>query len=583
MSLIGIDLGTTYSVMATIQNGKPVLIPNAEGNDLTPSVVGFDAENHLFVGDLALERAVFDPKGTVQSVKRKMGRDYVYRVHGHDYSPVTISSFILEKLKKDAQQCLEQEITDAVITVPAYFNDVARQATKQAAEIAGLQVVRIINEPTAATLAYGMGKNEGELVMVWDLGGGTFDVSILEFSGGVYEVKATAGDTALGGDDWRDLIKQTLSLEFCKGWGEAMGRHPEIEYRILIAAEEAKTKLSAENSVEVTLPALMGRNERWKSLKIKIARSEFEAWSRSLCDRMLLPAKRALKDAKVRPQDLDRVILVGGATRMPMVRERIAQFTGKNPYVDIDPDKAVAVGAAIQAGIIEGSLKKAILVDVIPLSLGIETQGGICTRLIERNSKVPIAKDRIFTTAFNNQSEVDIHILQGEREMAKQCVSLGKFTLTDIPTAPKGTPKIDVTFSVDHNGILDVSAREVYTGGEQKMTIRSTKLDSAEIKKLIEEGKQYRKSDQAMKEHIMSRARLDRLIQAAKQGLEEMGASIVSTHDSAMTALLEEADDLLDEGDVSAIQSVSDRLKGAMDKLTKEWKRSGGNADVLSK
>ena len=583
MAVIGIDLGTTYSVMAYIKGGAPTMIPNAEGNDLTPSVVGFDSENHVFVGALALDRAVFDPKGTVQSVKRKMGTDIVYSIHGHDYSPVTISSFILEKLKKDAQNHLGEEITDAVITVPAYFSDVARQATKQAAEIAGLRVVRIINEPTAATLAYGIGQKEGELVMVWDLGGGTFDVSILEFSGGVYEVKATAGDVALGGDDWRDLIKQTLSLEFCKGWGEALGRHPEIEYRILVAAEEAKLKLSAEDSITVTLPALMGRDEQWKSLKIKIVRQEFEAWSRPLCDRMLLPAKRALKDAKVKPQDLDRVILVGGATRMPMVRERIAQFTGKNPYVDIDPDKAVAVGAAIQAGIIEGSLKKAVLVDVIPLSLGIETQGGICTRLIERNSKVPISKDRIFTTAYDHQPEVELHVLQGEREMAKHNVSLGKFTLTDIPTAPKGEPKVNVTFSVDHNGILNVSAREVYTGGEQKMTIRSTRLGSTEIKKRIEEAKQYRESDQAMKEHIMSRAKLDRLVQAAKQGLEEMRTPIGAAHASAIMALLEEADDLLDEGDVLAIQSISERLKGAMDKHYKEWKEACGNADVLSK
>lgn len=582
MTVIGIDLGTTYSVVASIQNGKPVLIPNAEGNDLTPSVVGFDADHHVFVGDLALERAIFDPKGTVQSVKRKMGTDHVYSIHGHNYSPVTISSFILEKLKKDTKNHLGQDVTDAVITVPAYFSDIARQATKHAAEIAGLRVVRIINEPTAATLAYGMEQKEGELVMVWDLGGGTFDVSLLEFSGGVYEVKATAGDVALGGDDWRDLIKQVLVKEFCKEWGEALGRHPEIEHRILVTAEEAKIKLSGQNSVEAILPTLMSREGRWKSIKTVITRSEFEIWSQPLCDRMLLPAKRALKDAKVKPQDLDRVILVGGATRMPMVRQRIAQFTGKDPYVDIDPDKAVAIGAAIQAGIIEGSLKKVVLVDVIPLSLGIETQGGICTRLIERNSKVPISKDRIFTTALDNQSEVDIHVLQGEREMANHNVSLGKFTLTDIPMASKGEPKVNVTFSVDHNGILHVSAQEVYTGQKQKMTIRSTKLDNEEIKKLIEEAKQYRESDQAMKDQIMSRVQLDRLICTAKQSLEEIGA-LHSEQYLKIAALLEEAEDLLDGGETFAIKSISEKLKETMDTLYKEWKEASGDADVLSR
>lgn len=580
MAVIGIDLGTTYSVLSYIREGRPTIIPNAEGEDLTPSVIGFDQENHLFVGGLARERSVLDPKGTVASIKRKMGTDYLCKIHGKEYTPVQISSLILGKLKKDATSFLGEEVTGAVVTVPAYFSDVARQATKNAAEIAGLKVLRIINEPTAATLAYGMNQKEGELVMVWDLGGGTFDVSILEFSGGVYEVKATCGDTQLGGDDWRDVIQENLLKTFRNSWGESLSKHPEICHRLLTASEQAKIELTTKKTVTVMLPSLWSKEDHWKSVRVSIDRSQFEEWSRPLLEKLLIPAQQALKDAKIKIKDLDKVILVGGATRMPMVRQEIANFTGKAPYVDIDPDKVVAMGAAVQAGVLEGSLKGIVLVDVISLSLGVETEGGIFTRLIPRNSKVPISKDRIFTTAFDNQPEVVTHVLQGERELAQYNVSLGEFTLADIPDAPKGIPKINVTFSVDVNGILNVRAKEVYTGCEEEMTIRSTRLQSEDLQKMIEEAKEHHEGDQKIKEKIMSRVECDRLIQAAKQSLEEMG--IKNSHEdfNKIEALINEGEEKVVEGSYEELKGISKKIKEMMDALYKKWKKKRSSENV---
>lgn len=571
MAVIGIDLGTTYSVMAYVKDGIPTIIPNAEGGHLTPSVVGFDRNGHFFVGEFAASRAILDTRGTIASIKRKMGTNYTVNVHGHEYTPVMISSFILGKLKKDAESRLREEVKEAVVTVPAYFSDIARQATKNAAEVAGLKVLRIINEPTAATLAYGLDQKEGELVMVWDLGGGTFDVSILEFAGGVYEVKATCGDMQLGGDDWRDILTQYLVEEYQMVWGKA--DHPETFHRIVCASEEVKKELTSKESVSVVMPHPRGLRCGKKVLKVAVERAQFEGMTRHLCDRLIGPARQALKDAGIKKTELDKVIMVGGATRMPMVRQRVAEFVGKEPFVDIDPDEVVAIGAAIQAGVLTGSMKEVVLVDVIPLSLGIETQGGVFTKLIERNSKVPISKDRIFTTASDNQPEVDIHVLQGERALVEQNVSLGKFTLSGIPEAPKGMPRINVTFSVDVNGILNVLAEDVYTGNEREMVVRSDRLGEADIAKLVEEAERHHESDQQIKEKIVARVELDRLIQAAKRSLDELDVQGDTDLGVEAEGLIEEAERLMEKGETSELKGISKKIEEVMDAIYKKWKR----------
>jgi len=502
MTVIGIDLGTSNSVISYIKDGIPTIIPNAEGKSLTSSVVGFDKAGRIYIGESAKYRK------TISAFKRKMGTDTVYCVYGHKYTPTMLSSFILQKLKHDAEKFLGEAVNEAVITVPAYFTDIARQETQNAGEIAGLKVLRIINEPTAATLAYGFEQKEGESVMVWDLGGGTFDVSILDFSDGIYEVISTSGNIHLGGNDWTDAIYDE----------NIFGKIPKNSYirdpkhlRIFELLEFAKIELTTKKSAAININAK----------KITINRSHFETLTSHLCDQIVQCVHQALKDAKIQPKDLDKIILVGGATRMPKIRRLVMELTGKQPYVDIDPDIVVAMGASIQGGILSKTLKKTLLVDVIPLSLGIETQGGIFAKLISRNSKIPIAKEQIFTTAFDNQTEVDIHILQGERKIAKHNISLGKFTLTEISEAPKGVAKITVTFSIDINGILHVTAKDIYSENELTIAVQSKRLNASDIAKLIQEAKRHYNSDQKDQKKINAPIKLDQMIEAVEKSLKE--------------------------------------------------------------
>lgn len=573
MAVIGIDLGTTFSVMAYIKDGVSTVIPNAEGKPLTPSVVGFDDENHVYVGDLAVDQAVLDPQGSIVSVKRKMGTDAVCYIHGQEYTPVMISSFILGKLKQDAQAFLGEEVNEAVITVPAYFSDIARQATKNAAEIAGLKVLRLINEPTAATLAYGLDQKEGGLVMVLDLGGGTFDVSILEFADGVYDVRSTCGNVQLGGDDWTNTIYEYLLKKLQDKWDVSYVDDSDMCHRILVLAESAKKELTLQESVVVQLPAILNKNKHWQSEKVTIKRSQFEALTHHLCDQIIKPLQQALKDARIQPKDLDKVVLVGGATRMPMIRRLVTKVTGMQPFVDIDPDKVVGLGAAVQAGVLTGSLEKVILVDVIPLSLGVEAQGGVFARLIKRNSKIPVSKDRIFTTAFDSQTEVDIHILQGERELAEYNISLGKFIFSDLPALSKGMAKINITFSIDVNGILTVFVKDIYSETEEKIVVQSDKQVAIDIEKMIQQAEKYKKSDKEAIKKIMAQIELNRLIEATKQSLEEINISNDSNDCLEIEALLQEANSLMQEDKTEEIILMSNKIKELMDVIYKKWRR----------
>jgi len=470
--VIGIDFGTSNSVMAYIKDGMPTIIPNAKGKLLTPSLIGFDKDGRIYVG----EEAKAAKLKTISSFKRKIGTSTVYSVYGREYTPTMLSFFILHKLKHDAEQFLEKVVNETVITVPAYFTDKARQEIESAAEIAGLRVLRIINEPTAAILAYGFEQKENEFVMVWDLGGGTFDVSIMEFADGIYEVKSTSGNVQLGGNDWTDAIYDENIL----------GKIPKISHVDDFGIDPAIFKTLEFAKIELTTKelAVICLNER----EIIIRRSQFEMFTRNLCDQMVQCVERALQDAGTEPKDLDKIILVGGATRMPMIQKLVVELTGRQPYVDIDPDVTVAMGAAIQGGILSGALKKSLLVDVVPLSLGIETEGGVFTRVIPRNSKIPVSKDQIFITAIDNQREVDIHVLQGEQGLAKDNISLRRFTLSGIPEMERGVAKINVTFSIDINGILHVAAKDIYSENEIAIAVRSNRLSAGDIEKLIEQA-----------------------------------------------------------------------------------------------
>lgn len=570
---IGIDLGTTYSVMAYLKEGVPTIIPNAEGNRLTPSVVSVDPELRVFVGDMAKARAVLDPLGTVSSIKRKMGTKYSCKLHGGTYTPVMLSSFILKKLKKDAEEFFDYPVQEAVITVPAYFNDLARQATKNAAEIAGWRVLRIINEPTAATLAYGLGQKGAELVMVCDLGGGTFDVSILEFSRGMYEVRSTSGNTELGGDDWTAALTHYLRNTYCMETQKSQ-LDPQTHHRISIAAEEAKLRLSNEGAAEVRLPSIKTSDGHRKNVEVTIHRSRFEQLTDHLCEKLIPHIEQAIFDAKIKTEELDKIILVGGATRMPMVRQLIAKFSGRPPFIDLNPDEVVALGAAVQAGVISGALKDVILVDVIPLSLGIETLGGIFAKIIDRNSKVPISKDRLFTTAVDNQPEVVVHVLQGERELAKHNVSLGEFTLKGIPEAPRGAIKVEVTFSVDVNGILTIRAKDVHTENEVGITIQQDSVRGSDIKQLLREAREHQEGDRVEKEKVMNRIELDGMVQAAKQLLGEIGPGRENTESIELKRLVELGERKIQEKSEEAIKAISSQIREVLHVLHQEYKKS---------
>ena len=518
---VGIDLGTTNSVVSVLEGGEPTVIANAEGNRTTPSIVAFKSDDVL-VGELAKRQAITNPDNTVRSIKRHVGTDWNQNFENKDYTPQEISARILQKLKRDAEAYLGDKVTEAVITVPAYFNDAERQATKEAGQIAGLEVLRIINEPTAASLAYGLENNEDQKILVFDLGGGTFDVSILEISEGVFEVKSTSGDSKLGGDDWDQRIMDWIIEKFKSSTGIDLSNDNMAIQRIQEGAEKAKIELSSTSETEINLPFLTANDSGPQHLVEKLSRSEFEKITADLVERTKAPVENALKDADMTYSDIDHIILVGGSTRMPSVQELVKSLTGKDPHKGVNPDEVVASGAAIQAGVLKGDVKDVLLLDVTPLTLGVETKGGIMTKMIERNTTIPTKRSEVFSTAENNQTQVEIHILQGEREVASGNKSLGRFTLTDIPAAMAGIPQIEVTFDIDANCIVNVNAKDLGTGKEQAITITGgTALEDEEIDRMIKDAEQHANEDAKKKELVETRNMAEGMVTSTEKMLEE--------------------------------------------------------------
>ncbi len=561
---VGIDLGTTNSVVAVLEGGEPTVIANAEGNRTTPSIVAFKSEEVL-VGELAKRQAITNPDNTVRSIKRHIGTNWKENFEGKDYTPQEISARILQKLKRDAESYLGDDVTDAVITVPAYFNDAERQATKEAGQIAGLNVLRIINEPTAASLSYGLENNEDQKILVFDLGGGTFDVSILEISEGVFEVKSTSGDSKLGGDDWDQRVMDWLIEKFKSSTGIDLSNDKMAIQRVQEGAEKAKIELSSTSETEINLPFITANDAGPQHLLEKLSRSEFEKITADLVERTKEPVENALSDAGMKFSDIDHVILVGGSTRMPSVQQLVKSLTGKDPHKGVNPDEVVASGAAIQAGVLKGDVKDVLLLDVTPLTLGVETKGGIMTKMIERNTTIPTKRSEVFSTAENNQTQVEIHILQGEREMASGNKSLGRFTLTDIPAAMAGTPQIEVTFDIDANGIVNVNAKDLGTGKEQAITITGgTALEDDEIERMIKDAEQHANEDAKKKELVETRNMAEGMVTSTEKMLEENKDKATEEEVTAINDANDKLKKLLENEDLSI-----DDLKNGIDELAK--------------
>lgn len=593
--IIGIDLGTTNSVVAVMEGGDPTVIPTAEGSRLLPSVVAFNKNGERLVGQTAKRQSVVNPENTIYSIKRFMGRRYdeveterkmvpfkvisgpmgdarvKIPVNGKEYSPQEISAMILSKLKSDAEAYLGEPVTRAVITVPAYFNDSQRQATKDAGKIAGLEVMRIINEPTAAALAYGLDKKKNETILVFDLGGGTFDVSVLDVGEGVIEVKATNGDTHLGGDDWDERIVNWVADEFKKENGIDLRLDRQALQRLRESAEKAKIELSSVLETEINLPYITADASGPKHLVTKLSRAKLEQLTADLVERLRGPFNAALRDANLQPNQINEVVLVGGASRMPMVQDLVRSIINKEPHKGVNPDEVVAVGAAIQAGVLGGEVKDVLLLDVTPLSLGVETLGGVMTTLIERNTTIPVKKSEVFSTAEDNQTAVDIHVLQGERPMASDNMSLGRFRLEGIPPAPRGIPQIEVTFDIDANGILNVTAKDKATGKEQKVTITaSTNLNKQEIERMVNEARQHEGEDRKRRELIEARNAADSLAYQTEKALRELGEKVPAAERSNIEEKISKLRQAMNGDDITHLHRLTEELQNAFHALSQQ-------------
>ncbi len=581
--VIGIDLGTTNSCVAVMEGGEAVVIANAEGNRTTPSVVAFSKTGERMVGQVAKRQAITNPDRTISSIKREMGSDHKVNIDGKAYTPQEISAMILQKLKSDAEAYLGQPVTEAVITVPAYFTDAQRQATKDAGKIAGLEVKRIINEPTAAALAYGVDKEQAQKIMVYDLGGGTFDVSILEIDDGVIEVLATAGNNRLGGDDFDQCIMKYLVSEFKRTDGIDLSGDKVAMQRLKEAAEKAKIELSGVTSSNINLPYITADATGPKHLDVTLTRAKFNELTGHLVDATMGPVRQAMSDAGLKPSDLAKVLMVGGSSRIPAVVEAVKNFTGSEPFKGINPDECVAMGAALQAGVLTGDVKGLLLLDVTPLSLGIETMGGVCTRLIDRNTTIPVKKSQIFSTAADNQTSVEVNVLQGEREMAAANKSLGRFHLDGIAPARRGVPQIEVTFDIDANGIVNVSAKDLGTGNAQHITITSSSnMSKEDIEKAVKEAEQYAAEDAKIKEKVEVRNQADQMVYQAEKTLSEVGDKVPESEKAPIQAGIDKLKETLKGEDTDAIKAATEELTQLFYKMSEKLYQQAPQGDAAA-